>query len=157
MLRENVPGMFERLPLLGQLNRPAIDKLASTVEEVRLARGETLFRRGDAASCGYLVLEGVIELTREGIRGATNATAGALIGELSLFAPTRRPVTAVCLQPCHLARVSRNSFHLVLQEFPAEAERLRAILVQRADELSRSLATFRADVANQASSTVTGT
>ncbi len=101
MLRENVPGMLERLPLLGQLNRSALDKLASMVEEVRLSRGETLFRRGDAAAFGYLVLDGVIELSRDGLHGATQATAGTLIGELSLFAPTRRPVTAVCLQPCH--------------------------------------------------------
>jgi len=157
MLRENVPGMLQRLPLLGQLNRSALDKLASMVEEVRLSRGETLFRRGDVAAFGYLVLDGVIELSRDGLRGATQATAGTLIGELSLFAPTRRPATAVCIQPCHLARVSRDSFHRVLQEFPGEAERLRAALAVRADEFSRSLATFRPDLANQANSTVTGT
>lgn len=157
MLRENMPGMVERLPLIGQLDRRAVGKLVSMAEEVRLAKGETLFRRGDAAACGYLVLDGVMELTGEGSCGAARATAGMLIGELSLFAATRRPVTAVCLQHCHLARFSRDSFHRVLQEFPAEAERLRAILAQRADELSRSLATFRADVTHQASSTVTGT
>jgi CRP-like cAMP-binding protein len=149
--------MLERLPLLGQLNRSALDRLASMVEEVRLARGETLFRRGDAAAFGYLVLDGVIELSRDGVRGATQANSGTLIGELSLFAATRRPVTAVCVQPCHLARFSRDSFHRILQEFPGEAERLRAVLAARADEFSRSLATFRADVANHANSTVTGT
>jgi signal transduction histidine kinase len=56
---------LREIPILASLDDEELARLAADGREVRLARGEFLFRQGDPATAFHLVLEGRLETTRE--------------------------------------------------------------------------------------------
>lgn len=54
--------ILQRIPWFNELSRIALEKLAAIARVRELAKGETLFREGDAENCLYILLEGEIIL-----------------------------------------------------------------------------------------------
>jgi CRP-like cAMP-binding protein len=68
-------------------------------------KGETLFRKGDAADRLYLIEQGSVRLPEVGKR----LSAGAAFGEVGLFAPSGvRSVSAVCDEDCRLHAIAKD-------------------------------------------------
>jgi len=105
----------------------ALRLLAFSAETRILRAGDVLFRRGDQADGGFVVLSGSIALSASDDGGAAERIAGPqnLIGDLALITETRRAVTAIAREPSSVLKISRVLFHRVLQEFPKSAEALR--------------------------------
>jgi CRP/FNR family transcriptional regulator, cyclic AMP receptor protein len=71
----------------------------------RHSRGETLFRKGDAADKLYLIEEGSIFMPELGKR----LSEGAVFGEVGLFAPQSvRSLSAVCEEDCRLHAITKD-------------------------------------------------
>jgi CRP/FNR family cyclic AMP-dependent transcriptional regulator len=71
----------------------------------RHSRGETLFRKGDAADKLYLIEEGSIFMPEIGKR----LSEGAVFGEVGLFAPRSvRSLSAVCEEDCRLHAITKD-------------------------------------------------
>jgi hypothetical protein len=71
----------------------------------RHSRGETLFRKGDAADKLYLIEEGSIFMPELGRR----LSEGAVFGEVGLFAPQSvRSLSAVCEEDCRLHAITKD-------------------------------------------------
>jgi CRP-like cAMP-binding protein len=112
---------------LAELEPEALRLLAFSAETRILRAGDVLFRRGDSADCGFIVLSGAIALTTKDDGSAAERIVGpqTLLGDLAMIAETRRQVTAVAREASSVLKISRTLFHRVLQEFPLSAERLR--------------------------------
>jgi CRP-like cAMP-binding protein len=136
---------LSRLPVFSKLEPGAVRLIAFAAETRHLRAGDILFRQGDFADCGYLLLAGA--LTLEGVIGeetlARSVKSGDLLGETALIVATRRPVTAIARQNSTVLRISRALFLRVLEEYPASAERLRRDLLTLLGALGRDLELFR--------------
>jgi CRP/FNR family transcriptional regulator, cyclic AMP receptor protein len=86
-------------------NSEALDALIPYMTSERHRRGETVFSKGDPAERLYLIEEGTVRLPELG----TKLSAGAVFGEVGLFAPQgMRSASAICEDDCHLFAIGKN-------------------------------------------------
>lgn len=127
-------GVLQRVPLFAGLPTEALRLIAFSGEAQEFADGGVLFREGDAAESGFVVMSGRVDLIRERIKAKTVLATlgpGELVGELALIVATNRPNKAVAVGPvrCHMIR--RPTFRRILEEFPDYAVRLRNEMAAR--------------------------
>ena len=137
-------AFLERVPTLGLLGRPALRILAIGAETRHFDGGEVLFNAGDESEGGFVVQEGRFKLSSA--EDGKDLTVGpcALLGEVALFAETRRPATATALEPATVLCIPRPLFIRMLDSFPDAARKLRATLAGRLDQATREIVNVRA-------------
>jgi CRP-like cAMP-binding protein len=131
-------ALLERVPTLQLLGSDSLRVLAIGSEQRNVQGGETLFREGDTADCGYVVQRGALRV-HDGGDAEIVAGPGALIGELALVVEMRRPANAVALEPSTVVRISRSLFQRVLESDPASARRLRDEFADRANRITADI------------------
>jgi CRP-like cAMP-binding protein len=138
MTIEDDISFFERVPTLSQLGRQALRILAIGAETRYIHGGEVLFSAGDEADGGFVIQEGRFNLSSEDGHGVTVGPF-TLLGEVALFAETRRPTTATALEPSTVLRIPRPLFVKMLDSFPDAARKLREIMAARLDQSTREI------------------
>jgi CRP-like cAMP-binding protein len=141
MTIEDDIAFFERVPTLNILGRQALRILAIGAESRYVHSGEVLFSAGDSADSGFVVQEGVFDLTpRQPETGdSISVGRGTLMGELALLTETVRPVTAVAKEPSTVLRIPRTLFLKMLEGYPEAAAKLRDILAHRTDQSTHEI------------------
>jgi CRP-like cAMP-binding protein len=137
---EDDVALLERVPALRLLGTAALRMLAIGSEQHDLARGGVLFSVGDVADAGFIVRRGAFHVHDEG-SAITVAGPGALIGELALVVPMRRPSTATALESSSVIRVTRSLFQRVLESDPDAARRLRDEFAKRTSQITGDILT----------------
>ncbi len=128
-------ALLAGVPSLRLLGIDALRVLAISSEHREYARGDYLFRAGDAAAGGYVVQYGGFRVRFEdSTKQETVARPGDLIGELALIAPMARPASAVAIDYSSVIQINRTLFQRVLESDPAAARRLRDDLAGRTSE-----------------------
>lgn len=101
-------GDVDHETLSGELESPLERQLSSWVmagEDVRIskvAKGTDLLRQGDEGEEVYLLLDGVVSVTVDGVVLA-ELGPGAILGERAGLAGGRRTATVTALTPCRVA------------------------------------------------------
>jgi CRP-like cAMP-binding protein len=132
-----------KLPLFRELAPDQLDRMAQHSRQVRAARGEILFHRGDAANGFYAILYGQIKLAFVSANGDEKVVEilgpGASFGEAVMF--TRRPhvVTAQALADSLLVYIDREAVFAELRRDPDFAARMIAGLARRLHQLMGDL------------------
>ena len=137
---EDDVALLERVPTLRLLGSTSLRMLAIGSEQRDVAHGDTLFREGDDADCGFVVQRGALRIRNDSGAEVT-AGPGALIGELALVVAMRRPSTATALEDSTLIRIARNLFQRVLESDPEAAQRLRDDLANRSSQITSDILT----------------
>lgn len=128
-------ALLAGVPTFQVLGYDALRVLAIGSEHRELARGDVLFRAGEAADAGFVVQHGGFRLTSEGAPSEeVLAGPGALIGELALIVPMQRPATATAVEYSVVVRIGRTLFQRVLESDPEAARRLRDDLAARTSD-----------------------
>jgi CRP-like cAMP-binding protein len=104
-----------------------------TSQGEEFAAGSAIFRQGDPGELMYIVLDGQVDLYRDGRHLATLGP-GEVLGELALIDQGARAATAIARGACTLAPLDRRGFARMVQQTPyfaldvmrTLAERLRA-------------------------------
>jgi CRP-like cAMP-binding protein len=137
-------AFLERVPTLGLLGRQALRILAIGAVTRQVNRGEVLFSAGDEADGGFVIQQGSFRLSHS--EEGKDITVGpcTLLGEVALFAETRRRTTAEALEPATVLCISRPLFIRMLDSFPDAARRLRETLAIRLDDAAREIVKVRA-------------
>ena len=115
-------------PVLARLAPATIANLIQAGEIVQLRPGDILIRQGDSSDCAYLVLEGELEIrvdTTYGEVPLAHVSAGALIGEIGVFAGLPRTATVRAQSAGRVLRLDRA--HL-LQASDTDSELSRSII-----------------------------
>ncbi|MBR9972543.1 cyclic nucleotide-binding domain-containing protein [Magnetospirillum sulfuroxidans] len=88
--------MRKVLYILGQLDDMDVDWLARQGRKRQIPAGEVLVREGMPCSSVFILLEGGVEVTIQGLGCVANLASGEMIGELSFVdsAPPSATVTA---------------------------------------------------------------
>jgi CRP-like cAMP-binding protein len=117
-------AVLARQNLLGLMERDALRLVAFAAESRILRAGDVLFRAGESSDSAFLVISGAVALTTgdDGRAADEIAGAGALIGEMALFAAIERPVTAIAREPTQVMKLSRSVMRRVLGESPGSAQ-----------------------------------
>ena len=133
-------AFLERVPTLGLLGRPALRILAIGAETRHVHGGEVLFNAGDEAEGGFVVQAGRFHLSSS--EDGKDLTVGpcTLLGEVALFAETKRTATATALEPAAVLCISRPLFTRMLDSFPDAARKLRETFAGRLDLATREIA-----------------
>jgi CRP/FNR family transcriptional regulator len=141
--------------LLGGLPREFSGKLLGE-RTVTLAKGETLFERGDTGDGCYWLRQGVVAVCATSASGEQRILAilgaGALIGELAMIDGLPRSASVQAVRDCSLAFISRAAFTALLRSHPELHTDIMATLAARLrqsdeDMIASSFLTVRARVA----------
>ena len=144
-----LPTLIDRLP------RESSGKLPGE-RSVALARGETLFERGDAGDGCYWLRHGVVSVCAASASGEQCILAilgpGALVGELAMIDGLPRSATVRAVRDCSLTFVSRSAFTAMLRhhpEFHSDIVATLAARLRQSDEnmIASSFLSVRARVA----------
>jgi len=115
-------------PVLARLAPATVTNLIRTGETVELRPGDILIRQGESSDCAYLVLEGELDVSVETNYGEVplaRVPAGALIGEIGVFAALPRTATVRAHGDVRVLRLDRE--HL-LRAGDTEPDLLRSIV-----------------------------
>ncbi|OYR11881.1 cyclic nucleotide-binding domain-containing protein [Brucella grignonensis] len=116
--------------------------LAFGAERLVLRAGRELFREGQSADCGYIVVSGNITLFHDANEGRITIRPvgpGAMLGEMALIAQTTRLTGAMAEEETEVIRISRAIFRRILEEYPEAAASLHA-------HISKNLLQLIADI-----------
>jgi CRP-like cAMP-binding protein len=133
MARDTELNELQRIELFATMEPEAMRSLMVSAEMRLLRAGDTLYRKGEAADCGYLLTKGAVALdTGETGRPVDKILRPiALLGEIALVASTTRPVTIFAREPTTVLRISRTLFHHTLEKHPQSALRVRRLFKDR--------------------------
>lgn len=123
-------ALLSRVPLFAGLSDDRLRLMAFGAERRRLVEGQTLFREGTSADCGFVVASGAFRLTstaRDGtLREEGEAGEGTLLSELAMISPVERKYTATALTDSEVIRINRPLFRRMLEEYPDVARMVDA-------------------------------
>lgn len=118
-------ALLSRVPLFAGLSDDKLRLMAFGAERRRVVEGQTLFREGTSADCGFVVAYGAFGLTatqRDGsAREEGTAGPGTLLSELAMISAVERKYTAVALEDSEVIRINRPLFRRMLEEYPEVA------------------------------------
>jgi CRP/FNR family transcriptional regulator, cyclic AMP receptor protein len=131
-------------PLFAALDDEAAAALRSCMNDVKVARGRTLFNEGDPGDRLYVVTEGKIKLGRTAADGRENLLAilgpGEMFGELSLFDPGPRTATATAVTDTSVLGLGHEELEPWLTGRPEVAAQLLGALAQRLRRTNEAMA-----------------
>jgi CRP/FNR family transcriptional regulator, cyclic AMP receptor protein len=112
---DTVAGPMRESATMAEIN---LFKHAS--DTVALQPGEVLFREGDPGDVMFAVVEGQVELTRDGMV-IEQVGPGGIIGEMALIDSAPRSATATARGSARVATVDHRQFTYLVQEHPTFA------------------------------------
>ena len=135
---EDDVAILERVPTLRLLGGAALRMVAIGSEQRDIIRGDPLFKQGDDADSGFVVQRGAFRID-DGAGAEITVGPGALIGELALVVPMKRPASATALEYSSVIRITRSLFQRVLESDPAAAQRLRDEFTSRTSQIASDI------------------
>ncbi|MCE1179706.1 MAG: Crp/Fnr family transcriptional regulator [Micrococcales bacterium] len=118
--------------------------MISSMTTTHMERGDILFHEGDQGDRLYVIGEGKIKLGRSSADGRENLVAilgpGEMFGELSLFDPGPRTMTATAVAETTLLGLGNESLQEILTKHPGAAATLLAALARRLRRTNDTLA-----------------
>jgi CRP/FNR family cyclic AMP-dependent transcriptional regulator len=131
-------------PLFRALDTEAQQALESSMTEVRVSRGQSLFDEGDPGDRLYVITDGKIKLGRTSPDGRENLLAilgqGEMFGELSLFDPGPRTATATAVTDTVLKGLGHSDLQPWLTGRPEVATQLLKALARRLRKTNEHMA-----------------
>ena len=101
------------VPLFTQLTRRELRIVDSLLHQRSYLAGEIIFDEGEEGQAFYIVIEGAVDIRRQG-QGAdaqfARLAAGAHFGDLALLDASPRSAQAVAAEPCTLGVFFREDF-----------------------------------------------
>ena len=124
---------LSRVPLFRGLGKGELQFLASRVDEVSLAPGQTVIREGQATGAFFIIVSGHVQVTRKE-KPAARLGPGDFFGEIGMLDNGPATATVVAEDAGEALVLSHEQFRdaikgndkLAIQVIAAMAERLRA-------------------------------
>jgi CRP-like cAMP-binding protein len=119
------------------------------MKRLNFADGETIFRQGDRSDAAYLILDGEVEIVREGPDGSEDVIdvlgRGDYFGEMGAIDDQPRSASARARRALACMSVDRAEFMDMLLTRPQESIQLLKILFERLRRTNAKLARLRRD------------
>jgi CRP-like cAMP-binding protein len=151
--RPRVAELISHAPIFRGLPSPDLARIAAGTREVRVGRGESVFRRGDPCRGFHIVAVGQVKLSLSGPDGSEKVVeivgAGMSFGEALMFAGRNYIVDATALADSLLLHVDRDTLFAEIDRDPALARRMLGSLSMRLHMLMKDLESLSLHSATQ--------
>jgi cAMP-dependent protein kinase regulator len=126
-VRATARELLPRIPLFSEVSEASLVLLVSRVSLRELPADTVVYREGDAADALYVIVEGAVEIVKEGPPRTSQAMLGEgdFFGEIGLVSDTPRLSSAVALQDTQFLVIDRT---LVSELCEAEPAFLKVLL-----------------------------
>jgi len=126
---------LKRAPLFEGLSRKELVELARVSEDLEVPPGKVLCKEGDVGHEFFVIVDGEVEVTRNGKRVATRG-GGEFFGEIALLEETRRTATVTAKTPLRFFVLARSDFRRLVNDNPNVERKVLRTLARRVVELS---------------------
>jgi CRP/FNR family transcriptional regulator, cyclic AMP receptor protein len=118
---------LRRSTLFEGLSRKQLVQLARLSEDLEVAAGKVLCKEGEIGQEFFVIIDGEVEVTKDGKFLATRA-AGEFFGEIALLEETRRMATVTAQTPLRFFVLTRRDFRQLIRDNPGvELKVLQAV------------------------------
>jgi CRP-like cAMP-binding protein len=126
--------LLAQVPLFEGLSKEQLSRVASLMTRVDLGAGQVLVRQGEIGREFLILLEGEVEVARDGKVIATRS-AGDYVGEIALL--DKRPRTATVTTKTEIAAevLNRAEFSTLLADAPELSNQIMATMARRLAEI----------------------
>ena len=138
-----IPAFLARLPLFCEMSPEELDHVARGTRELRLARGDVLFQRGDPSNGFFVVVHGKVKLALTSPQGIEKVVElfgpGQSFGEAVMFMDKPYPVYAQALTDTLALHISKNVVVGGIDSDPAFCRKMLAGLSIRLHRLIQNV------------------
>jgi CRP/FNR family cyclic AMP-dependent transcriptional regulator len=121
---------LKRVPLFAECSKSELEALATTADELDLREGTVLTREGKPGREFFVLVEGTVDVTRNGDKIA-QLEAGDWLGEIALLTKSPRTATATATTPVRILVVTDRAFRHVVEQMPSIALKVLASVGER--------------------------
>ena len=108
---------LKRSPLFEGLSKRELAQLARESEDIEVPAGKVLCREGQRAQEFFVIVDGDVEVTKNGKLLATRG-AGEMIGEIALLADVPRTATVTAKTPLRVFVLTAPAFRRLVDANP---------------------------------------
>ena len=130
----SIDEQLAAVPLFEGLSKKQLSQISSLMTPLDIAAGRVLAHQGESGREFMILLEGEIEVAREGkviaVRGA-----GDYVGEIALLDERPRTATLTARTDIVVEVLNRAEFSSLLAEAPELSRQIRATMARRLAEL----------------------
>jgi CRP-like cAMP-binding protein len=124
---------LRRVPLFAALPPQDLEFVARSVTERVYEPGTTIVRQGEPGIGFFLIVDGQVEVARDGHR-LRELGPGEFFGEMALLEERARTATVTAVTRTRCLQLVRWDFRALLQEHPHLAIRILEVVVRRLRE-----------------------
>ncbi len=118
---------LRRAPLFADLSKDELRQLARASEDIEVRAGKVLCREGELAREFFVIIDGEVEVTRDGRRLST-LSDGDFFGEIALIEDIPRTATVTATSDLRFFVLTRQAFWSMVDGMPdVERKVLRAL------------------------------
>jgi len=132
MSRKPDPDVTDALERVTSFDPETVQRLASVGRPINIPQGWAVMVENTPADKAYIILEGAIDIRRNGSSVATLA-AGEVIGEMAIVNGRLRNATVVAVTPVKALHLTDGDVETLLLEDPDFARKLSAVSTARLD------------------------
>ncbi len=118
------------VPIFAPLPGGSLEHVAGRLVPLRLEPNTVIVREGDAGDRFYIVAEGEIEVSQDGVP-ITSLTAGGYFGEIALLRDVPRTATVTARTSAVLYALDRDDFLAAVTGHPQSAEAAETVMAAR--------------------------
>jgi CRP/FNR family transcriptional regulator, cyclic AMP receptor protein len=126
---------LRRATLFEGLSRKQLVQLARASEDLDVPAGKVLCKEGEVGQEFFVIIDGEVEVTKNGKRLATRA-AGEFFGEIALLEQTRRMATVTAQTPLRFFVLTRRDFRQLIRDNPGVELKVLQALARRLIQVS---------------------
>ena len=134
---------IRRIPIFSECEPAHLQLLAFSAVRENFEPGAALLLQGKIGQAAYLILSGEVEISTAESGPVNVAGPGALLGEGSMIGASPYSVTARALDAVATARIDRDLFMRVAQEFPEFGAAVFRKLARKLDHSVKDLGQAR--------------
>jgi CRP/FNR family transcriptional regulator, cyclic AMP receptor protein len=128
--RDQKVDMLSQVPLFADCSKKELKTIATLADEIDLREGKVLMRQGAPGREFFVLLEGTVEIVRDGKRIDTLGE-GDFFGELALISNIPRTATVTATSPIRALVVVARDFRRLLQEDATIAIKVLGAMAER--------------------------
>ena len=128
--------LLSKVPLFSGCTKAELEEIAALADEVRLPAGRKLIREGRRGREFFVLVEGSVEVTRDGETLRTLGD-GDFFGEIALVSSVPRTSSVTATTPVRVLVITDRAFQDLLQDAPSMSFKVLQALAERLETVSR--------------------
>jgi CRP-like cAMP-binding protein len=126
---------LKKVPLFADLDDKELDVVARCATQLDYPPGKVLMTEGGSAHEMFVVIEGEVEVTRDGVHIA-DLGPGSFAGEMALLTHTHRNSTVTTKTTASVLHLDGRGFTGILRDVPSIAAKMLPVIASRVTENS---------------------